>query len=320
MPPLRRPAALAAVVVAAAVLFTGPPVSASTPVGQPVSERYAEVGPWEVASEAAPGRAPGCQDVWPSGSDPAHAEGPPPGTRHEVFYPADTGEDGVRHPIVTFGNGSHATSREYEPLLRHLASWGFVVVVANSCDTGDGVEMLQALDEVVEQDTNPASALHGRLDVTRIAALGHSQGAGGAVNATTRAGGRITSTAVMNLPDPMWASEPADAIDTSTLAGPVLFVTGANDPVSTAGAQERYFDAVPGQAVRGRLLGTAHTWPRDGGGFRGYLTAWFAYTLRGDDEAARAFTGPAAQFLGDQAWDLRETKNLVARPAPQAPL
>ncbi|MFD4467515.1 alpha/beta hydrolase [Rhodococcus sp. NPDC058505] len=313
-PFLLRAAVLAAAVAVAAVPLAAAGVPAASPAAVPVSARYAEPGPWQVAAAAAPGAAPGCRDIWPSGDDPAPSDGPPPGTRYEVFHPVrdndgDSDGDGVRHPVVTFGNGSHATSRQYETLLRHLASWGFVVVVANSCDTGDGAEMLDALDEVLALDTDPDSALHDRLDVTRIAALGHSQGAGGAVNATTRSNGRITATALLNLPDPMWVTEPTDAIDTAALTGPVLLLTGAADPVSTAAAQQGYFDAVPGPATRGRLLGTAHTWPRDGGGFRGYLTAWLDHTLRGDDEAARAFTGPAPQFLADPAWDHREIKN-----------
>lgn len=258
---------------------TGPaaPVAPAVPERQWVSERYAAPGIHAVTSIGVPG--------------------------YQVFHPADIATGSRRHPVVTFGNGSYATYEQYEELLRHLASWGFVVVVADSSVTGDGSEILAAARYVLAQNDNPESVFHDRIDVEHVAAVGHSQGAGGAINASTGSDGLITSTAVLNLPDPWWATRPVDVIDVARLTGPVFYLTGAEDPLSTAVPQAAYHALGPGPAVRGRLLGVGHNWPADGGGFRGYLTAWLRFTLTGDDNAAPAFVGPAPELSTDPAWD-----------------
>lgn len=229
---------------------------------------------------------------------------------YQLFYPADLSSDGNRHPVITFGNGSYATYEEYEALLQHLASWGFVVVVADSSVTGDGTEILGAAHYIVDQNTNADSIFHQRIDTENIASVGHSQGAGGAINAATQSANLITATAVLDLPDPWWASRPVDVIDVAQLTGPTFFMTGADDPVSTADPQAEYFDKTAGPAVRGRLLGVGHNWAADGEGFRGYLTAWLRFTLSGDQTAARAFVGDSAEILTDPRWDRQAIKGL----------
>lgn len=258
------------------------PAASATPVKQPVSERYAATGSHAVTSVAVPG--------------------------YQLFHPADIATSPDRFPVVTFGNGSYATYEQYEQLLRHLASWGFVVAIADSSVTGDGSEILGAARYIVAQNSNPDSVFHDRIDVAHVAAVGHSQGAGGAINASTHSGGLITSTAVLDLPDPWWATRPADVIDVARLTGPVFYLTGSDDLLSTAVPQASYHAVSPVPAARGRLLGVGHNWPTDGGGFRGYLTAWLRFTLTGDTEAARAFVGPAPELLADPLWDRTAVK------------
>ncbi|MDI9899525.1 alpha/beta hydrolase [Rhodococcus sp. IEGM 1409] len=262
-----------------------PDVSATeTVVQQSVSEIFANTGSHEVTEESVTG--------------------------YQLFYPTDIATVEERHPVVTFGNGSYATYEEYEALLQHLASWGFVVVVADSSVTGDGTEILGAAQYVVDQDTNAESIFHQRIDTDNIASVGHSQGAGGAINAATQSANLITATAVLDLPDPWWASRPVDVIDVAQLTGPTFFMTGADDPVSTADPQAEYFDKTTGPAVRGRLLGVSHNWAADGEGFRGYLTAWLRFTLSGDQTAAQAFVGDSAEILTDSHWDRQAVKGL----------
>ncbi|MFD1815616.1 alpha/beta hydrolase [Rhodococcus gannanensis] len=253
------------------------PTAPAEPDRQPVGERYADTGIHAVTSVSVPG--------------------------YQLFHPADITTSPDRHPVVTFGNGSYATHEQYEGLLRHLASWGFVVVVADSSVTGDGTEILAAARYVLAQNDNPESIFHDRIDVEHVGAVGHSQGAGGAINASTDSGGLVTSTAVLDLPDPWWFTRPVDVIDVARLTGPVFYLTGAEDPVSTAVPQAAYHAVSPVPAARGRLLGVGHNWPSDGVGFRGYLTAWLRFTLTADADAARAFVGPTPELLADPRWD-----------------
>jgi hypothetical protein len=52
-------------------------------------------------------------------------------------------------------------------------------------NAGSGNEIGAAAHGLVTQNGNAASVFHGHLDVNRIAAAGHSQGAGGAARAAT---------------------------------------------------------------------------------------------------------------------------------------
>jgi len=235
---------------------------------------------------------------------------------HEVFRPADLGADGTRHPIVTWGNGSGATPSSYAALLRHLASWGFVVVVSTSTQTGTGEEILAGVRWLVEQDGDPASAYFGALDTTAVAAVGHSQGAGGSVRAAVHGDGLITTVVPIQLPAQIWVS-PGDEYDVSQLRVPVLFLGGGLDLIISAPWTLRaYYDQVPGPAALGVRAWAGHLAPTgDGDGFRGYLTAWLRYRLAGDAEAAAAFAGPDPELLRNPAWQWQATNHLTPVPA-----
>lgn len=173
---------IAATITVAIMSGFAAPTLATPAEKQSVSERYAAPGTHTVTSAAVPD--------------------------YQLFYPTDLSTSSDRHPVVTFGNGSYATYEQYEALLRHLASWGSVVVVADSSVTGDGSEILAAARHIVAQNDNSESIFHDRIDVAHIAAVGHSQGAGGSINASTDSDGLITSTAALDLPDPWWPLGP----------------------------------------------------------------------------------------------------------------
>lgn len=230
---------------------------------------------------------------------------------HSLFHPADLGAGGQRHPIVTWGNGSFATPGDYPGLLNHLASWGFAVVASTDTTTGTGAEILAAAQHLVSLDTQAGSAFHGKLDVTKVAAVGHSQGAGGSVNAATLSGGLITTVVPIALPAPLWVGA-GDAFSVGALTCPVLFLSGANDwLISPASALQDYYDEVPGGAGKALLKGAGHNDVQDGGGgFLGYVTAWLTYQLRGDAQARAAFAGATPELLTNAAWQNQAVKNL----------
>src|SRR6266540_1257504 len=61
---------------------------------------------------------------------------------HTIYRPTTLGQNGLRHPVIVWGNGTGATPQIYDGLLRHLASHGFVVAAANTTQSGSGQEML----------------------------------------------------------------------------------------------------------------------------------------------------------------------------------
>lgn len=96
------------------------------------------------------------------------------------MHPARLG--GCRaHPVVLWGNGTGSTPSTYAGLLRHLASHGFIVAAAGTGSAGSGREMLAGLDHLAAEHRRPGSPFHGRVDLDRVGATGHSQGGAGAI-------------------------------------------------------------------------------------------------------------------------------------------
>lgn len=62
-----------------------------------------------------------------------------------IYRPSTLGQNGVRHPIIIWGNGTGGTPSTYNALLTHWASHGFVVAAAQTTDAGSGIEMLNCL-------------------------------------------------------------------------------------------------------------------------------------------------------------------------------
>lgn len=233
------------------------------------------------------------------------------GKTYVVHYPTNLGAGGVDHPIITWGNGTNATPSQYTGILNQLASWGFVVIASTSKTTGSGIEVLAAAQHLVAENGRSASVFYQDLDVTRVGAMGHSQGASGALNATTRSNGLITSTVAINLPNLGWVST-EHRTNWALITRPVLFVTGANDTwISSASGNTSYYNGVAGPAAKAVLKGAGHnTIQGSGGGFLGYLTAWMQYTLRGDQTARAAYVGGPPEINTNTNWQNQAEKNL----------
>ena len=242
---------------------------------------------------------------------PAAVAGTTVGSTYQIFYPADLATGSPR-PIVTWGNGTGAAPADYAGVLHQLASWGFVVIAPTSGTTGDGTAILAAAQYLVARDEDPASIFHGRLDTTKVAAAGHSQGAGGSVRATLSSAGLIRTVVPIALPAPIFVSTPADSYDVSQLTVPVFFLGGQNDFICSPSTLATFYADVPGAAAKASLVNAGHnTIQGTGGGFLGYLTAWLRYQLDGDAQARAAFAGPAPELTGNGNWYQPAAKNLA---------
>ncbi len=183
------------------------------------------------------------------------------------------------HPIITWGNGTGAATSTYRPLLRHLASWGFVVIASDSGKTGSGIEMIEGVDYLLEENEIPDSPFFGQLDPESIGTTGHSQGGGGSINAATDP--RVKCAVPI---------APAQG-EIENVHCPIFLVAGSRDNLVPANFVRRT-SYRPAQAttILGIVQGMRHRdFTGDFGKARGYITAWFMYQLQGDPEAAQAF-------------------------------
>ncbi len=240
----------------------------------------------------------------------------------ELYRPADLGPPGTLHPVVTWGNGSWAHPWEYDPFLRHLASWGFVVIASTFDQVGTGVEMLAGVDNVRQMSEDPDDPLYGHVDLEHVAASGHSQGAGGSVRAASAPDSPITTVLTFDLPERIFAFPEDKVFDVGDLRVPVLLLSGSDDQlISGTTTNQRYFAAAPAGAGMALLIGADHNGIQKGQKpYPGYATAWLRYQLSGDPLGAAAFTGAHPELLTAPGWQDQALKGLrpPASPPPAA--
>jgi pimeloyl-ACP methyl ester carboxylesterase len=231
---------------------------------------------------------------------------------YDIYYPADYAALGFQSPIVTWGNGTDDIPSQYTTLLGHLASYGFSVIGTTSRTTKSGVEIGDAADYLVAQAGTAGSVFYGNLDVNRVAAVGHSQGAGGATRAALSNPALIKTLMTFSLPITYWLNGPSIA----QLARPAFLISthGIFDSVIAPPVIERiFYDTLTGPTALGIILESDgkradHASPVDPayggnpGGLLGYATAWLAYQLRSDSAAAAAFTGAHPELVANTNW------------------
>jgi hypothetical protein len=143
---------------------------------------------------------------------------------YSVFYPGAMPE-GEKFPLITWGNGTCAMPEGYGPLLRYVASHGYIVIAANSRSAGSaGQPMIKALDFMFAENEKEGSKFFGKVDTDKVGAMGHSQGSGAtatAVSGDLDLGGTPAQfdNAVQAAPRPaawLWYHQIPDAVDGST--------------------------------------------------------------------------------------------------------
>jgi len=246
-------------------------------------------GPYEVITETEVGPVAGMVE-----------DGVAP-TRFTMVRPAELGQDGRCHPVVTWGNGTGATPNLYGVVLRHLASHGFVVIASDNENVGmgDPPPMVVGVEWVLQQHEDPTSPLYQHIDVAHIGATGHSQGG----FATTTAGGEAFIRTIAPL---------CGASGGRDLHGPAWLFCGGMDETVTCGSIERSFDAIADQPVMlaNHLASDHANWIT----FRGTeispvetaMVAWMRVHLMGDEALRGWFYGPSCELCTDPAWSVAQ--------------
>ena len=180
-------------------------------------------------------------------------------------------------------------------LLRYVASYGFFVVAANSREVGSGspAPMLHALDFAAAANKDSTSPYYGKLDMTKVGAMGHSQGS--AATATAAKDPRIQDIILFNTGDT--APKPYLAISGDT---DITFYTpstmAAAVDASTVPAAWLYFHQIDviGRSFSGHL--TLQTQPER---VVEPTKDWWQMMLQGDTKAQSEFVGPNCGLCGD---------------------
>ena len=202
-----------------------------------------------------------------------------PDRMYTMVRPATLGENGFKHPILTWGNGITTTPATYPILLSTIASHGIVVIASNSAAVTSQL-MTAGLDWLIKQNDDPSSELSGKLDTSRAVSMGYSLGGGAAVGV----GGHpnVVTTIAMH-PAPGFGK----------LNGPILLFSGTADTIcSPALFVQPIYTGATVPKFYANLMGATHLEPvLTGGRELAASIAWLRLHLYDDDGARDYFYG-----------------------------
>ncbi|MGN0339017.1 MAG: hypothetical protein ACI4D0_00825 [Lachnospira sp.] len=226
----------------------------------------------------------------------------------KIWYPVEITDSKNTFPLVVMANGTGVPASKYEAIFRHLASWGFIVIGNEDKNSWDGFSSSESLNYALKINDDEDSLFYQKIDVKNIGIAGHSQGGVGAINAvTTQKNGNLYKA--IYTASATW-TDLADALewpyDISKVSIPYFYVAGTGkadaETISPLSAMEAAFNEIDNNKLtimarrkntdHGEMLAYAD----------GYMTAWFMYLLKDDDEAGEIFTGDNAEILNNDNW------------------
>lgn len=95
----------------------------------------------------------------------------------KVYYPNEMILfPGKKYPLVIMVNGTGVECFKYEPTLKHLCSWGFIVVGNDDPSTCGGDSVVKTLEYMMRLNNLKDSIFFNKIDMEKIGLSGHSQG------------------------------------------------------------------------------------------------------------------------------------------------
>lgn len=254
---------------------------------------------------------------------------------HTIYRPRELSAFGakLKMPIVAYGNGAcRNASNEVKNFLTEVASHGFLVIAIGpalaSALGGDLVtgpttssQLLQAIDWAATENARAGSPLFGKVDTTKVAVMGQSCGGLQAIEVSDDP--RITTTVMLNsgifikpfVPPPSSGAQDRKFIGLpmvtkeklAQLHAPILYLIGGKIDIAHENAADDFakIDKVP-VFMANREVGhypATYLEPR-GGAFGEVASAWLAWQLKGDQTAAKMFTGEKCGLCSESSWTI----------------
>jgi hypothetical protein len=230
-----------------------------------------------------------------------------PNAAYDVFRPGQLGQEGRKHPIISWANGTLFALDKYQMLLLHWASHGFVVIAAHTNTTAGGATHKAGIDWLIAEAGRSGSVFFGVIDGQKIGASGHSQGGGATIAAGSNKPGPTGITATLPLM-PLLRFE-ADETVVQRQVAPMFNVNATMDDRDPMGKiAETIFAGATGALVQGAFVGIHEDAMNVA--MHGPTLAWFRAQLMNDQLARDRFYPPAACGLcKDPAWKQIRHKN-----------
>lgn len=258
---------------------------------------------------------------------------------YKFWYPADLETANAQYPVIIYNNGTGMKddAKDTVDMMNHLASWGFVCVSNDHEATGNGDSASKGLDLLLALNENAESVFCGKINREQIGVTGHSQGGSATINAASIGkydnATLYKSICTISAPHKDLAASPLQntPYDASKVQVPAFLIGGTG--VFDAGNKTSTGISPLGMAlianmkaisndtvIIGRIKNSDHgdTQPKS----LAYVTAWFSYTLLGDEYAAGAFVGDNAEIYRNDKWQdvyNKQSDNLPENPDPYDP-
>jgi len=231
---------------------------------------------------------------------------------YTIYRPTTLGQNGFKHPIVTWGNGITTTPAFYPGLLGAIASHGFVVIASNS--TGVTAQMMtDGLDWMISQNS-AAGDYQGKLNTTCLGTVGYSLGGGAAVTAGAHANVVVTASmhGVTGASNGLHGPLLLLTSETDTFVVPATFVT----PTFALSAVQTFYGTL---SSAGDTSNEGHLIPVDGAlslitsnsanlAERAAVIAWLRLWVYSDQGAKKYFYGDDC-ILCKAPWTMPQRKN-----------
>lgn len=225
---------------------------------------------------------------------------------YTIYYPDEMIDSAQTWPVIVLCNGTGTPLSKYPAVAKHYASWGFIVIGTEEefSWNGFGAEMcarhLILLNNTKEFDEDKPNIFYHKINLEDMGVVGHSQGGVGVFSTITNQPHKNLFKAAVSLsPTNQEGAQKMEwDYDVSKIKIPILLISGAgggDDWVVTGEQLESIYNDITSDKIMMRRKDTPHgevLYSEDG-----YVTAWFMWQLRGDQEAAKAFLGPDAEIL-----------------------
>ena len=186
-----------------------------------------------------------------------------------VFYPLTLSFDRPNGAIA-FSPGFRAAADNYEWWGPTLASLGYNVFIFNTNEPTDGLgaradALVALVDFIKAENANPDSPVANKIDVDKIALMGHSMGGGAALAAADRLGDEVGAV----IPLAAYCCEPGGSFegDFSSLTAAALVIASAEDTVAPPAEHARMLYDLLGSENKVYMEFAAgdHMFPANGG-------------------------------------------------------
>jgi hypothetical protein len=281
----------------------------------PIEQKYRKTGPWSavstVTTQAICNREDKLCDIW---------------------FPTNLGSNpitgavsGFKHPVIAWANGTGSPSSKYAYYLRHLASWGFIVIASRDLGTGEGGTTADAAKYILDRGNTPGNIFFGKVDATNVGVSGHSQGGATVLKLASSNTAPFKAFVPIHAPGSLFAWLCCDLtygkMASTHASKSILFIGGFGDK-ENAKENQNFYTATPTTTTKAvGILNTSKHDDIQGSpdcgsiascsvgiySYLGYPTAWFMWKLQGATDVQGAFKAPGGEFVRSHpAWNFNQ--------------